>query len=49
MEPMTLLKSSQAISSSYLLSDGTPVTNAFCSWPLSPVAQGLTVTTLLDR
>lgn len=26
-----------------------PVTNAFCNWPLKPVAQGLIVTTLLAR
>ena len=26
-----------------------PVTNAFCNCPLKPVAQGLTVTTLLPR
>lgn len=26
-----------------------PVTNAFCNCPLSPVAQGLTVATLLPR
>lgn len=49
-EPMTLLKSSHAASSSALLSAGTPVTNALCSCPLSPVAHGRTLlTTLLDR
>lgn len=44
-----LLKSSQAASSSDRLRFGTPVTNAFCSCPLKPVAQGFTVTTLLLR
>lgn len=76
-EPIILLKSSQAASSSDRLSFGTPdmttvksssievffsfpnsihlrkeskpVTNAFCSCPLKPVAQGFTVTTLLLR
>uniref|UniRef100_A0A0A9FVM4 Uncharacterized protein n=1 Tax=Arundo donax TaxID=35708 RepID=A0A0A9FVM4_ARUDO len=44
-----LLKSSQARSSSERCNFGTPVTNAFCSWPLSPVLQGPIVATALLR
>lgn len=49
VEPIILLKSSQAASSSDRFSEGTPVTNARCSCPLNPVTQGLTVPTFFAR